>query len=53
MPPIHYGFNDHNMDFPGTISISMNNFINYCFDLGASLAHQGFSAHHPDQCARQ
>ncbi len=42
MPPIHYGFNDHNMDFPGTISISMNNFINYCFDLGASLAHQGF-----------
>ncbi len=29
MPPIHYGFNDHNMDFPGTISIKMNNFINY------------------------
>jgi creatinine amidohydrolase len=42
MPPIHYGFNDHNMDFPGTISIKMQHFIDYCFDLGASLASQGF-----------
>jgi creatinine amidohydrolase len=42
MPPIHYGFNDHNMDFPGTISIKMQHFIDYCFDVGASLAHQGF-----------
>jgi creatinine amidohydrolase len=42
MPPIHYGFNDHNMDFPGTISIKMQHFIDYCVDVGASLAHQVF-----------
>jgi creatinine amidohydrolase len=41
-PPIHYGFNEHNMDFPGTISIEMDHFIQYCFDLGRSLARQGF-----------
>lgn len=41
-PPIHYGFNEHNMDFPGTISIEMQNFVNYLFDLGRSLARQGF-----------
>lgn len=42
VPPIHYGFNDHNMDFPGTISIKMQHFIDYCVDLGASLSVQGF-----------
>jgi creatinine amidohydrolase len=42
MPPIHYGYNDHNMDFPGTISIAMQHFVDYCVDVGRSLAHQGF-----------
>lgn len=42
MPPIHYGFNDHNMDFPGTISIKMQHFIDYCYDLAWSLSYQGF-----------
>lgn len=42
LPVIHYGFNDHNMDFPGTISIKMQHFIDYCFDVGASLAYHGF-----------
>jgi creatinine amidohydrolase len=42
MPPVHYGFNDHNMDFPGTISIKMAHFVDYCFDLAASLVTQGF-----------
>lgn len=42
LPPIHYGFNDHNMDFPGTISIKMQHFVDYLFDLGASLAYHGF-----------
>ena len=42
MPPIHYGYNDHNMDFPGTISIKMQHFMDYCVDVGASLAYQGF-----------
>lgn len=30
------------MDFPGTISISMGHFVDYCFDLAASLVVQGF-----------
>lgn len=42
MPTIHYGFNDHNMDFPGTISVKMQHFIDYCFDVAESIAHQGF-----------
>lgn len=42
LPPIHYGFNDHNMDFPGTISIKMQHFIDYVFDLCSSLAYHGF-----------
>jgi creatinine amidohydrolase len=42
MPAIHYGYNAHNMDFPGTISIRMEHFIAYCVDVGASLAYQGF-----------
>ena len=42
LPPIHYGFNDHNMDFPGTITIKMQHFIDYGFDVGASLAYHGF-----------
>lgn len=41
-PPIHYGFNEHNMDFPGTISIQMETFLNYCADVADSLARQGF-----------
>lgn len=42
MPPIHYGYNEHNMDFPGTISITMEHFMDYCYDVGHSLARQGF-----------
>ncbi len=41
-PPIHYGYNEHNMDFPGTISIDPEHFIHYCFDVARSFAHQGF-----------
>lgn len=42
MPPIHYGFNEHNMDFPGTISVEAEHFVHYCTDVGKSLGHQGF-----------
>ncbi len=42
MPPVHYGYNAHNMDFPGTVSIRMETFLAYLVDVGASLAHQGF-----------
>jgi creatinine amidohydrolase len=43
MPAVHYGYNTHNMDFPGTIDIKMQNFMNYCCDIGESLACQAFS----------
>lgn len=41
-PPIHYGYNEHNMDFPGTIDVYPTHFIDYCFDVGLSLARTGF-----------
>jgi creatinine amidohydrolase len=41
-PPVHYGFNEHNMDFPGTINVWPGHFTNYCFDVAESLARQGF-----------
>jgi creatinine amidohydrolase len=41
-PMVHYGWNEHNMDFPGTISIRQENFLNYCYDIGESFARQGF-----------
>jgi creatinine amidohydrolase len=41
-PPVHYGFNEHNMDFPGTISVDPEHFIHYCFDVARSFARQGF-----------
>lgn len=43
MPAIHYGFNEHNMDFPGTITVQMETFMNYCADVADSLARQGFT----------
>ena len=43
-PPIHYGYNEHNMDFPGTIDVYPTHFIEYCIDVGASFARNGFQA---------
>jgi creatinine amidohydrolase len=43
VPAISYGFNEHNMDFPGTISVEMAHFVDYCFDVGRSFARQGFT----------
>lgn len=42
-PAIHYGFNEHNMDFPGTITVQMETFLNYCADVADSFARQGFT----------
>jgi creatinine amidohydrolase len=42
MPTVQYGFNEQGLDFPGTISITENNFIGYCYDIGHSLARMGF-----------
>ncbi len=41
-PPIHYGFNEHNMDFPGTITVQIETLLNYAFEVGQSFAAQGF-----------
>ena len=41
-PPIHYGFNEHNMDYPGTINVDPEHFTHYATDVGFSFAHQGF-----------
>ena len=40
-PPIHYGFNEHNMGFPGTITVGMEPFLNYVTDVCLSFVRQG------------
>lgn len=42
MPPISYGFNEHHMDFPGTIEIDGETFIRYLLCVTKSLARHGF-----------
>lgn len=42
MPPVFYAFNEHHLDFPGTISVRGETFIQYVSDIGRSLAHHGF-----------
>jgi len=42
MPPIPYGFEDHHMDFPGTISIQPEHLMAFVLDITKSLAHHGF-----------
>ncbi len=41
-PPIHYGYNEHNMDFPGTVSVRMENLLNFYYDVCESYARMGF-----------
>jgi creatinine amidohydrolase len=40
-PPIHYGFNAHNMGFPGTVNVNFENFIAYVADVVRSFVDQG------------
>jgi creatinine amidohydrolase len=42
-PCVPFGFNDHNMEFPGTISISPETLLAFYVDLGKSLVTNGFS----------
>lgn len=42
-PTIPYGFNDHNMEFPGTVSIRPSVLLDYLFDVGHSFASAGFT----------
>jgi creatinine amidohydrolase len=41
-PVVPYGFNDHNMEFPGTVSIRVQTLIDYLYDVGHSFATMGF-----------
>jgi len=43
MPTIPYGYNEHALDFPGTIHVTYEHFIEYCLDVCKSVAHAGFS----------
>ncbi|MCI0420835.1 MAG: creatininase family protein [Acidobacteria bacterium] len=42
MPTVSYAFNEHHLDFPGTIAIDTHPFINYVVGIGKSLSHHGF-----------
>jgi creatinine amidohydrolase len=42
MPSVYYSFNEHHMDFPGTIAVEGPTIVNYVTDIGVSLAHHGF-----------
>ena len=42
VPPIHYGFNEHNMDFPGTVTVDADHFVHYCTDVARSFGRMGF-----------
>lgn len=42
-PSVTHGYSPHHMDFPGTITIKWDTFVNYVRDVCCSLAHHGFT----------
>jgi creatinine amidohydrolase len=42
LPPISYGLNMHHIDFPGTIHIEPDVFIEFCVNITKSVAYHGF-----------
>jgi creatinine amidohydrolase len=42
LPQVWYAFNEHHLDFPGTIAVEGPTFIKYVTDIGKSLAYHGF-----------
>jgi len=42
LPPIPYGFEEHHMDFPGTIDIAMEHLLHFVADVTRSVARHGF-----------
>ncbi len=42
LPSVYYSFNEHHMDFPGTIAVAGETIIRYVTDVGLSLARHGF-----------
>lgn len=41
-PPVHYGYTEHTMDFPGGYTIRPQTLIDFYFDIGESIAQNGF-----------
>jgi creatinine amidohydrolase len=42
LPTISYGLNMHHIDFPGTIHIEPETFIDFCLNITKSVAYHGF-----------
>ena len=42
LPTVPYGYNEHALDFPGTIHVSHETFMRYMLDVVLSVAHAGF-----------
>jgi creatinine amidohydrolase len=42
LPGVPYGLNLHHIDFPGTIHIEPQHFIDFCVDITKSVAYHGF-----------
>ena len=42
LPTVPYGFEDHHMDFPGTITIGDEHLLHFVLDITKSVAHHGF-----------
>ena len=42
MPPVAYGYTTHVMDFPGSLNIHHEHFVQYVLGITKSLAHHGF-----------
>ena len=42
LPSVPYGFEDHHMDFPGTITIRDEHLLHFVLDITKSVAHHGF-----------
>jgi creatinine amidohydrolase len=43
MPTMAYGFDDHHMDFPGTVTVDMQTLISCVSDIALSVARHGFT----------
>jgi creatinine amidohydrolase len=43
LPCVRVGYSPHHMDFPGTLTIRWNTFVEYLADITRSLAHHGFT----------
>lgn len=43
LPTVRIGYSPHHMDFPGTLTIRWNTFVEYCLDITRSLVRHGFT----------